>query len=165
MLKYSFRLVIQPNGCLPAGCGQFFTVRTWLDRQDRSVDDWLWKDSRLALTSYAGPPHSLGGGQSRRWLPVGSGQPHRNTDQYATSDVKMCQNEISAPPLILLIADWLHMDCSLKIVVGKGRSGKVCYKWKRWLDVISSKSTFLKKCQQLHLFQICFINQGQNKAQ
>lgn len=72
---------------IPAGCGQFLTFRTWLDWQNSSLDDRLWKDYRLATGTHLGPPHALGRGQSRRWLPVGSGQPHWYTGQYAATDL------------------------------------------------------------------------------
>lgn len=61
----------------PAGCGQFPAVCAWLDRSNWGLDDWFWQDHRLTTRPHPGPPHPLGPGQPRGWLPVGSGQPHR----------------------------------------------------------------------------------------
>lgn len=88
---YCSAFVIFFNSCNPVGCGQFLAFCAWLDGQNRSLDDWLWKDSGLATTPHLGPPHSLGRGQSRRWLPVGSGQPHWYTRQHAATDLNVSQ--------------------------------------------------------------------------
>lgn len=80
--------------CVPAGCGQFPAVCTRLDRQNWRLDDWLWEDCSLATTPHLGPPHSLGRGQSRRWLPVGLGQPHWYTDRHVAAHLNVDMGEI-----------------------------------------------------------------------
>lgn len=99
---YHSAFVIFPNSCNPAGCGQFLAVCARLDGQNRSLDDWLRKDSSLATRPHLGPPHALGGGQSRRWLPMGSWQPHWYTRQHAATDLNASQTCVEHFTLIFL---------------------------------------------------------------
>lgn len=105
------------DSCIPAGCGQFPAVCTRLDRQNRSLDDRLRKDRGLAVTHHRGPPQSLGRGQPRRWLPVGSGQPHRHTGQHAATDLTGAPitrgRLLSALPSPLM-SEWLQRHRLLK---------------------------------------------------
>lgn len=119
--RWSF-IHIWPGGmfsdsCIPAGCGQFPAVCTRLDRQNRSLDDRLRKDRGLAVTHHRGPPQSLGRGQPRRWLPVGSGQPYRHTGQHAATDLTGAPitrgRLLSALPSPLM-SEWLQRHRLLK---------------------------------------------------
>lgn len=50
------------------------------------MDDRLWEDGSPARAEHPGPQDSLGGGQQRGRLPVGTGQPYRHFEQYAPKD-------------------------------------------------------------------------------
>lgn len=137
------------DSCISAGRGQFLTVCTRLDRQDRCVDDWLWKECGLAITHHLGPPYSLGRRQPRRWLPLGSGQPHWYTGQHAATDLNttlnMCGNLLSVLPPLLL-SEQLQMHWLLKLVVlncgnelyWKNTAWGCKKKWRMWLITITT---------------------------
>lgn len=138
--------------CFSAGCGKLFTVCSRLDRQDGSLDDRLWEDYGFAVAPHRGPPHSLGGGQSRGRLPVGPGQPHRYTGQHAACDLNAALNtpgnSLSVLPnpnqqgreWLPVVSETAVLNCGMNSI----RKNKQCE------DVIESDKTFGTVCYQVN---------------
>lgn len=82
-----FLLMLKSKLFLTGG-GQLLIICPWPDWQGWNLDDRFRKDCAHAVSSHPGPPQPVGGGQQRRWLPLGPRQFYWHFDQHATSEMK-----------------------------------------------------------------------------